>query len=83
MSSQWNAICDRCGFQYKNYRLRKEWTGYMVCDMCFETRQDQKPLPWTRPEPSHPDVGVAINATTQTTVPTGTFTSNNNSYDNV
>ena len=92
MSSQWNAICDRCGFQYKNHQLRKEWTGYMVCDRCFETRHpqefvkarpDQKPLPWTRPEPSHPDVGVAINATTQTTVPTGTFTSNNNSYDNV
>ncbi len=82
----YNVICDRCGFQYKNHQLRKEWTGYMVCDPCFETRHpqdfvrarpDQKPLPWTRPENTSVTIDVDINATTQTTIPDGTFTDNN------
>ena len=21
----WNVVCDRCGFQYKNHELKKEW----------------------------------------------------------
>lgn len=25
------GICDRCGFKYRLARLRKEWTGLMVC----------------------------------------------------
>jgi hypothetical protein len=57
----WNAICDRCGFQHKNYQLKKEWTGLMVCGKCFETRHPQDLLrvptenpsvPWTRPDSS-------------------------------
>jgi hypothetical protein len=54
-----NAICDICGFQYKNWQLRRNWKGHMVCDADFETRHPmdlirphppEKPLPWTRPE---------------------------------
>lgn len=55
----WLAICDRCGFEYKSYQLRKEWQGLMTCKSCWEprhpqdfvrvTRDDQTP-PWTRPE---------------------------------
>lgn len=57
---KWNVICDRCGRQYKNDALRKEWTGLMVCDGCFETRHEQtlirppreeNTIPWSRPEP--------------------------------
>ena len=33
----WNAICDRCGFKFKNSRLRKEWTGLMVCNDCWDS----------------------------------------------
>lgn len=31
-------ICERCGFRFD--RLRKEWTGLMVCDADF----DRKPV---------------------------------------
>lgn len=56
----WNAICDRCGFQYKGSALREEWTGLMVCTSCWEPRHPQTLLrvrendpttPWSRPEP--------------------------------
>lgn len=61
----WNAICDRCGFQYKSHQLRAEWTGHRTCsgagtNNCWEPRHPQDfvrgvkekpPLPWTRPPP--------------------------------
>ena len=67
---QWNAVCDRCGNEYKARQLRKEWTGLRVCwgpdtTGCWEERhpqdlvrgrKDQQTPPWTRPEP--PDVFV-------------------------
>jgi len=57
--SSYNAICDRCGFKYKANQLRKEWTGWMVCDSCWEPRHPQEFLrgrdedenvQWTRPD---------------------------------
>lgn len=57
---EWNAICDRCAFQFKSSALRKEWTGLMVCNNCHETRHPQTLIqarsetiatPWSRPEP--------------------------------
>ena len=40
------AICDRCGFRYKNTQLRKEWTGFRVCSECYEPKERQlEPLP--------------------------------------
>lgn len=86
MSRVWRALCDRCGFDYYNYELRKEWTGFMVCDKCWEPRHPQdmirapkesEPLPWTRPDNDGVDVGVALNPATQTEIPAGTFTTNN------
>jgi len=59
-SSQYNVICDRCGFKFKSGELRKDWQGLMVCDKDFETRNQQdfikirpeKAIPeWTRPRP--------------------------------
>lgn len=56
----WDAICDRCGFKFRNYMLRKEWTGFMVCFDCWDYRHpqdfvrgvpDPQVLPWTRPDP--------------------------------
>jgi len=55
----WNALCDRCQRKYKANQLRKEWTGWMVCDHCWEPRHPQEFLrgheedenvDWTRPE---------------------------------
>ena len=63
----WNALCDRCGVEFKSNQLRAEWTGLMVCSLCFETRHPQDLLrvpredvsvPWTRPDPD--DVFVDV-----------------------
>jgi PHP family Zn ribbon phosphoesterase len=35
------AICDRCGFEYKYTSLKKEWTGFRVCNECFEVKHPQ------------------------------------------
>ena len=37
-----NRICDRCGFKYKASDTRKEWTGLIVCDRCWEERHPQE-----------------------------------------
>ena len=59
-----NAQCDRCGWKYKNFQLRKEWNGLRTChgggtNNCWEerhpqdfvrgVRDSQKPA-WVRPE---------------------------------
>ena len=68
---QWNAVCDRCGNEYKARQLRREWTGLRVCSgagtlNCYEPRHpqdfvrgkaDRQTPPWTRPE--QPDVFLA------------------------
>jgi hypothetical protein len=60
------GCCDRCGFEYNLSRLRKEWTGLMVCsgpgtNGCWEPRHPQEYVrgvpdrqgvrPGMRPEP--------------------------------
>ncbi len=32
------AICDRCGFKYRDATLRSEWTNLRVCTRCFDPR---------------------------------------------
>lgn len=67
---QWNACCDRCGFEYKSGQLRKEWNGLRTCsgaatNNCWEPRhpqdfvrgkKDKQSPPWVRPEPADLDV---------------------------
>lgn len=57
---QWNALCDRCGVEYKARDLKDEWTGLKVCCHCWESRHpqtllrvphDEGSIPWSRPEP--------------------------------
>ena len=38
---EWKAFCDRCGTRYFGSQLRKEWTGLMVCQRCWEPRNQQ------------------------------------------
>ena len=40
------AICDRCGFDVAYSELKKEWTGFKVCNECYEPKSPQL-------EPSH------------------------------
>lgn len=58
LSGQWNAICDRCGLEFKSGKLRKDWQGLMVDAKCYEQRHPQdllrvrpeRAIPtWTRP----------------------------------
>jgi hypothetical protein len=63
----WNAVCDRCGLQFKSDCLKLEWTGLRVCRQCHETRHPQDLIrvpkeetvpPWSRPEPT--DVFISL-----------------------
>lgn len=65
----WNAVCDRCGWYFKAYELRKEWTGLMTChgpgtNDCWEPKHpqltiqaipDSQVVPYPRPEPAVDD----------------------------
>jgi NAD-dependent SIR2 family protein deacetylase len=35
------ALCDQCGQQFKLNDLKKEWTGFKVCDECYEPKHPQ------------------------------------------
>lgn len=66
----WKVECERCGFEYLNTQLKKEWTGQMVChgvgtNHCWEPRHPQENMrgktdrqspPWTRPQRAEIDV---------------------------
>lgn len=93
-SGKWNVVCDRCGFKFKNTDLRDEWTGYKVCSECWDPRHpqdfvrakpDNKPLPWTRPEPNDVSVAPTYISTSvgnqETTIPSGNFTTNNSEIE--
>jgi hypothetical protein len=60
----WLAKCDRCADVLYASQLRKEWTGWMVCEQCWEPRHPQEFLkgrkedenvPWTRPDSDFDD----------------------------
>ena len=35
------GVCDRCGFAVKYLQLRMEWTGFKVCQQCYEPKAPQ------------------------------------------
>jgi hypothetical protein len=35
------ALCDQCGQRFKLNTLKKEWTGFKVCDECYEPKHPQ------------------------------------------
>lgn len=71
VKGQWNAVCQRCGFEHKSGNIRKEWTGLMVCKSCWEPRHpqdfvtgriDNQTPPWTSPEPDDVFVTTPVTA---------------------
>lgn len=65
----WKAICDRCGRDFKNTELRRDWRGMMVCRADYETRHPQdfvRPItregqiPWSRPDPAPSFVDTCV-----------------------
>lgn len=49
MADAW-AICDRCGFKVHHTKLRKEWTGLMVCPDDWDPRPADTRPPRLKPE---------------------------------
>ena len=43
------SLCDRCGQKYYRRQLRKESTGLVVCESCFDGAYDLKKHPQNRP----------------------------------
>ena len=64
------AICDRCGFNYPYLELKKEWTGFKVCEECYEIKHpqlepahhkaDPEALREPRPSVSAPTTGLGF-----------------------
>lgn len=59
----WKVVCDRCGFLKRNYQLKKEWTGLMTCEACFDIKQplldlkapkEDISVPFVKPDRSNP-----------------------------
>jgi len=66
-SGQYNAICDVCGFKFKNVDLQRRWDGLIVCHEDWEIQHPQeriRPIPdqkkplITRPEATNSFVNV-------------------------
>ena len=62
-----NALCDRCQKKFFASDLKKEWTGWYVCDSCYEPRhpqeflkghRDDPQVAWTRPDRADIDVDI-------------------------
>ena len=37
----WKFSCHRCGFWFPSTEIKKEWTGLLVCEACWEPRHPQ------------------------------------------
>lgn len=45
------GVCDRCGFVVEPHsKLRREWTGLLVCNPCFDRRPPDTKPPKLKPE---------------------------------
>lgn len=49
----WKVSCQRCGFWFPSSEIKKEWTGLLVCESCWE--------------PKHPQLMIKVKA--ETSVP--------------
>lgn len=81
IDGEWNALCDECGLKFKSGDLKKRWDGLMVCREDWEPRHpqdfirvitDEKPLPWTRPDPTDYYLPVCTVVTSQGAADYGT-----------
>lgn len=37
----WKVTCHRCGFWFPSSEIKREWTGLLVCEKCWEPRHPQ------------------------------------------
>jgi len=61
LSGEFNLTCDRCSKKIKAHQAKHEWTGFIVCGDCYETRHpqdfvqarlDRITVPFQRPIPT-------------------------------
>lgn len=57
-------VCHRCGFQFPSTEIKKEWTGLLVCNTCWEPRHPQTYIK-VHGEQAFPDI-VSREPTTDT-----------------
>jgi hypothetical protein len=43
------TICDRCGFKYRRFQVRKEATNWVVCESCYDGKYDLVRHPQNKP----------------------------------
>lgn len=65
------GLCDRCAFKFRLATLRKEWTGFMVCQPCYDPRPAELDPPRIGPEGlpvpnARPDPGDILGPNTTT-----------------
>lgn len=62
ISGEFNLVCDRCSKKIKTHQAKHEWTGFIVCGDCYETRHpqdfvkaktDKITIPFSRPVPPY------------------------------
>lgn len=62
VSGSHNITCDRCSKKIKAHEAKHEWTGFIVCGDCYETRHpqdfvkahsDKISVPFVRPIPEY------------------------------
>ena len=67
LSGEFNLTCDRCSKKIKAHKAKHEWTGFIVCGDCYETRHpqdfvkahsDKISVPFVRPIPEYVFVDV-------------------------
>jgi len=70
ISGEFNLTCDRCSKKIKAHQAKHEWTGFIVCGDCYETRHpqdfvkahsDKISVPFVRPIPEYVFTTVAYN----------------------
>ena len=70
ISGEFNLTCDRCSKKIKAHQAKHEWTGFIVCGDCYETRHpqdfvkaqtDKITVPFTRPIPTEIFIVIPYN----------------------
>ena len=67
LSGEFNLTCDRCSKKIKAHQAKHEWTGFIVCGDCYESRHpqdfvkahtDKITVPFSRPIPQYVFISI-------------------------
>lgn len=43
------SVCDRCSFEYRRKYMKKEATGFLTCETCYDGKFDRIRHPQNKP----------------------------------